>query len=70
VTETNIPIDRFDAERDDQLPSKPLTAWLSDATRKNFDDIDNGFGCDSTLINGLLIDGKIFASPSRTSMGD
>lgn len=63
-------IEQFRAEHNDQLPLKPLTAWLSDATRNNFDDIDNGFGCDSTMVSGLVIDDEIFASPCRSSMGD
>jgi len=60
----------FHAERNDQLPLKQLTAWLSDASSKNFDDIDHGFGSDSTMVSGLVVDGEIFASPCRTSMGD
>ncbi len=70
ATDADAAVEQFRAERNDQLPLKPLTAWFSDATRNNFDDIDNGFGSDSTMVSGLVIDDEIFSSPCRSSMGD
>lgn len=70
ITEIDAATESFHTERNDQLPLKPLTAWLSDLTGENFNDIDNGFGSESTMVSGLVVDGEIFASPCRTSMGD
>lgn len=70
AAQTEAAITSFDTERQDQLPVKPLANWLSDDTSGLFEDIDSGFGSDSTLINGLIIDGEIYLSRCRTSMGD
>ena len=60
----------FRAELADQLPLRPLADWMSADTQGCFDDIDNGFGSDTTMVSGLVVDDEIFASPCRTSMGD
>jgi len=60
----------FRTELADQLPLRPLADWMSAATQQCFDDIDNGFGSDSTMVSGLVVDDEIFISPCRTSMGD
>ena len=70
VNEIDAAIASFRVERLDQLPLRPLAALSSDISRKYLDDIDSGFGSNSTLISGLVVDGEIFASPCRSSMGD
>ena len=70
ASEADAAITLFRSERGDWLPLNPLTAWSSDETRSCFDDIDHGFGSDSTMVSGLVVDNEIFASPCRSSMGD
>ena len=60
----------FHTELADRLPLRPLGDWKSGDTQDCFDDIDNGFGSDSTMVSGLVVDAEIFTSPCRTSMGD
>lgn len=60
----------FDTENADRRPLKPLTDWKSDATAACFDLIEDGFGSDSTLLSGLVVDDQIYASPCKTSQGD
>ena len=47
-----------------------MADWKSDATRAGLDDIDRGFGSESSIVSGLIVDGEIYATPCRTSMGD
>ncbi|UCH41366.1 MAG: serine hydrolase [Gammaproteobacteria bacterium] len=63
-------IDAYQGEADDQLPLKPLADWQSADTQIYFDDIESGFGSDSTLVSGMVVDDTIYVSPCRTSMGD
>jgi len=60
----------FRTELRDQHPLKPLSDWCSEATAGHFSDIETGFGSDSNLITGLVIDDEIYASPCHTSVGD
>lgn len=60
----------FRVELQDQRPLKLLAEWRSDNTRQVFEDIESGFGSESTLVSGLVVDDEIYASPCRTSMGD
>ena len=60
----------YHEEQRDQLPIRPLADWKSDATRAGLDDIDRGFGSESSIVSGLIVDGEIYATPCRTSMGD
>lgn len=57
-------------EQADQWPLKALADWRSSATESCFNEIDNGFGNESTMISGLVVDDEIYASPARTSQGD
>jgi len=68
--ETGLALEAYHFEKQDRLPIKPLADWQSDKTRKYFDDIENGFGSDSTMVSGLIIDDEIYATACRTSMGD
>jgi len=63
-------VNDYRSELQDQRPLKPLADWRSVETEPLFEDIEGGFGSDSTLISGLVIDDEIYASPCRTSMGD
>ncbi len=60
----------FAIELVDQRALRPLAAWHSTDTQSYFDDIESGFGNESTMVSGLVIDDEIFSSPCRTSMGD
>ncbi|MFT5218259.1 MAG: CubicO group peptidase (beta-lactamase class C family) [Gammaproteobacteria bacterium] len=60
----------YQIEKADMRPFKPLGDWKSDTTAGCFELIDNGFGSDSTLISGLVVDDEIYASPCKTSQGD
>jgi CubicO group peptidase (beta-lactamase class C family) len=60
----------FGVEMSDQRPLKPLSEWQSSGTEKCFDLIDNGFGSDSTILSGLVVDDQIYASRCKTSQGD
>ena len=62
-------VGKFIQEMDDQLPLKALSDWQSPQTDSCFESIDNGFGSDSTIISGLVIDNQIYASPCKTSQG-
>ncbi|MFT5503730.1 MAG: hypothetical protein ACI845_002540 [Gammaproteobacteria bacterium] len=66
----NAVVDHFIHEMDDQLPLKPLSDWQSAQTESCFESIDNGFGSDSTIISGLVVDAQIYASPCKTLQGD
>jgi hypothetical protein len=63
-------VGQFIQEVDDQLALKALSNWQSPQTESCFELIDNGFGSDSTIISGLVIDDQIYASPCKTSQGD
>jgi len=66
----NAAISHLDNEVADQWPLKPLADLQSDETSQYLDDIDNGFGSESTMISGLVIDDEIYASPASSSQGD
>ena len=57
----------FNIEKAARRPLKPLVDWKSDSTAEHFDLIANGFGSESTLLRGLVIDDQIYASPCKTS---
>ncbi len=63
-------IAEFATEVADQRPLKPLVDWNSADSGNCFDQIDNGFGSESTIISGLVVDDQIYASPCKTSQGD
>jgi len=60
----------FRREMAEWHPLKPLADWHTADRRALFDDIDSGFGSDSTMVSGLVDDGEIYTSPCHTSMGD
>ncbi|MCP4332360.1 MAG: hypothetical protein GY785_06865 [Gammaproteobacteria bacterium] len=60
----------FATEVADQRPLRPLEDWRSAETQRHFDDIESGFGSESTMVSGLIVDDEIYTSPCRTSMGD
>jgi len=62
--------DAYRNELRDRHPLKPLADWRSDLTAAHFEDIGTGFGSDSTMISGLVIDDEIYASPARSRVGD
>lgn len=57
-------------EISDQHPLKSLQHFYSGDIKSYIDDMEQGFGSDSTLLYGLVINDEIFATPSRTSAGD
>ncbi len=63
-------ISQIKQELADQLPLIALDHWHSDATEACFNDIKSGFGSDTSVVNGLVIDDKIYATPCPTSVGD
>ena len=63
-------ISSFHDEVADQREIKPLFHWQSADTQHLLDDIETGFGSDSTMVSGLVVDDGIYASSCRTSMGD
>ena len=67
--ETTTTIGNFQTELRDQLPNEPITHLLSDHTREHFERIETGFGNDSTLVFGLVIDNIIYSSPCETPVG-
>jgi len=69
-TATEQAIAAFTTELADQRVLRPLSDWRSTDTQSCLDDIENGFGSESTMVNGLVVDDEIFSSPCRTSMGD
>ena len=64
----------FRTEVADQRVLKPLSDWQSmgqSTDRQHYlDEIDTGFGSESTLVSGLVVDDDIYTSPCRSSMGD
>ncbi|MCP4765416.1 MAG: hypothetical protein GY875_04020 [Gammaproteobacteria bacterium] len=60
----------FATELADQRVLRPLADWCSTDTQSYFYDIESGFGSESTMVSGLVVDDEIFTSPCRTSMGD
>ena len=60
----------FRIEVGDQRTLHSLSAWQSPDTRNYLDDIETGFGSESTMISGLVVDNHIYTSPCRTSRGD
>jgi len=63
-------ITTFRNEVADQRAIRSLSDWQSPNTQRYLDDVETGFGSDSTMVNGLVIDDDIFASSCHTSMGD
>lgn len=57
-------------EISDQHPLNPLQHLYSEEIKAHFEDMEQGFGSDSTLLYGLVINDEIFATPCRTSAGD
>lgn len=60
----------FTTELVDQRVLRPLSHWRTTDTQSYLDEIENGFGSESTMVSGLVVDDEIFSSPCRTSMGD
>jgi len=60
----------FGTELADQRTLRPLSDWRSGDTQHCFDDIESGFGSESTMVSGLVVDDEIYTSACRTSMGD
>ena len=63
-------VQAFRQEQQDEHPFKPLDHWLCGATEACFTDFKSGFGSDSTLIIGLVIDDQVHHSPCTTQYGD
>ena len=57
-------------EKRDRLPMKSLNIWHSQATEDLMRDIGQGFGSDSSIVNGLVKDEVIYVTPCRTARGD
>ena len=51
------------------MPVKALTDWQLDSTNDVLADIAGGPGSETTIVDGLVIDDVIYATPSVTSMG-
>lgn len=64
------PLQSMQVEISDQHPLNPLQDLYSDDIKPYVDDMEQGFGSDSTLLYGLVINEEIFATPGRTSSGD
>ena len=60
----------FRQELADQRPLRPLADWHTPDRQALFENIDSGFGSDSNLVNGLVVDDVIYISPCHTSQGD
>ncbi len=57
-------------EKRDSLPMKSLNIWHSQATENLMRDIEQGFGGETSIVNGLVKDEVIYATPCRTARGD
>ncbi len=66
----NDTIAAFRDELADQHPIRPLADWHSAETQSLFTDLATGYGADTTLTQGLVIDGNIHASPCVTPRGN
>ena len=63
-------LDVYQEEKRDWLPMKSLEIWRSDDTEAHMRDIEYGFGSDSSIVNGLVIDDVIYSTSCQTTMGD
>ena len=63
-------VDAYEKENHDYLPIKSLDFWQSDDAQLCIKDIEQGFGCDSSVVGGLVVDDVIYATPCQTSMGN
>ena len=63
-------VQAFRQEQRDQHPLKSLDDWLCAETEACFSDLDSGFGSDSTLITGLVIDDQVHHTACTTGFGD
>ena len=63
-------VDAYQGEIHDSLPIKSLGGWQSGDTSLCIKDIEQGFGSESTIVSGLVVDDFIYTTPCQTSMGD
>ena len=63
-------VDAYQKQIHDYLPIKSLDCWQSDDAQLCIKDIGQDFGCDSSMVSGLVVDDVIFTTPCQTSMGD
>ncbi len=63
-------VQAFRQERRDHHPLKPLDDWLCAETETCFTELNSGFGSDSTLIAGLVIDNQVHHTACATRFGD
>lgn len=63
-------VESYRQEQQHQRPLKSLQHWRNETTEPYFNDLEHGFGYDSTLISGLVIDDEIYCTPCATAYGD
>ncbi|MEM7294342.1 MAG: hypothetical protein AAF420_13255 [Pseudomonadota bacterium] len=64
-----IAVDQYTRERADQRVLKNLREWRSPQTESHFDNIESGFGSESSIVNGLIVDDTIYSTPCATPQG-
>ncbi|MCY3769248.1 MAG: serine hydrolase [Gammaproteobacteria bacterium] len=63
-------LQRYRQEKRCQHPILPLEHWRSARTRPYLDAIGQGFGSETSLVSGLVVDDGIYATPCHTVCGD
>ena len=61
---------QYRQEKRYQYPIGPLEYWRSAQTAPYLDDIGHGFGSETSLVSGLVVDDGIYATPCTTVHGD
>ncbi len=70
LNECDLARKAYPEEKRDRLPMKSLNIWHSKATEDLMRDIEQGFGGKTSIVNGLVKDEVIYATPCRAARGD